>query len=126
MVRRSTDVDLDEKDAKLLESLEQWGWFVTKVGVSDSAPAFAYSMGLPENLKHPEIIISALELGMMHRLINVAGKRVRQGHGYKEGQRYDDLLKGYPCEFRKVNPNHCYGLFDYAIWYYKGLPFSTL
>jgi hypothetical protein len=126
MVRRSTDPDLKEKDAKLLETLEQWGWFVTKVSGSGSDPAFAYSMGLYENFKHPEIIIFGLELGIMHQLINDAGKRIRQGHGYKVGQRYDDLLKGYQCQFRKVNPIRYDGLLNCAIWYYKGSPFPVL
>jgi hypothetical protein len=126
MVRRSSDADLNENVAKLLETLEQWGWFVTKVGASDSEPAFAYSMGLHENFKHPEIIIFGLELGLMHRLINDAGKRIRQGHGYKEGQRYDDLLMGYQCEFRMVNPTRYDGLLSYAIWYYKGSTFPVL
>ena len=126
MVRRSTDSDLDEKDAKLLETLEQWGWFVTKVAAADSKPAFAYSMGLYDNFKHPEIIIFGLELGTMHELINDAGKRIRQGHGYKEDQRYDDLLKGYECEFRMVKPIYYDGLLNYAIWYYNGSPFPVL
>ena len=119
-------MDISKKDAKLLGTLEQWGWFVTKVGASDSEPAFAYSLGLYENFKHPEIIIFGLELEMMHRLVNDAGRRIRQGLGYKEGQRYDDLLKGYQCEFRKVNPNRHDGLLNYAIWYYKGSPFPVL
>jgi hypothetical protein len=126
MVRRSTDSDLNEKDAKLLETLQQWGWFVTKVGAADPEPAFAYSMGLYENFKHPEIIIFGLELGMMHELINGAGKRIRQGRGYKERHRYNDLLKGYQCEFRKVNPIRYDGLLNYAIWYYNGSRFPVL
>ena len=46
MVRRSTDIDLSAHDVKLLETLEQWGWYVIKVAAGDGEPAFAYSMGL--------------------------------------------------------------------------------
>ncbi len=60
MTRHSTDAGLDEKDVKLLKTLEKWGWFVTKVGAGDGEPAFAYSMGLYENFHHPEIVLLAL------------------------------------------------------------------
>ncbi len=63
MVRHSTDKDLSERDAKLLQTLEQWGWFVIKVGAGESEPAFAYSIGFYENFKHPEIILFGLDLG---------------------------------------------------------------
>jgi Domain of unknown function (DUF4262) len=126
MVRHSSDLDLNEKDVKLLETLERWGWFVTKVGASGSEPAFAYSMGLYENFKHPEIILFGLGLEVMHQLINDVGKRIQQGQRYDEAQKNDDLLKGYTCEFRKVNPIHYNGLLNYAIWYYKGSSFPVL
>jgi hypothetical protein len=126
MTRHSTDVGLDEKDVKLLETLEKWGWFVTKVGAGDSEPAFAYSMGLYENFHHPEIVLFGLSLEVMHRLINDAGSRIREGLKYEEGQKYDDLLQSYPCAFRQVNPTRYDGLLNFAIWYYEGLHFPVL
>ena len=126
MVRRSTDDDLSERDARLLQTLEQWGWFVTKVGGTDSEPPFAYSMGLYENFKHPEIILFGLDFEVMHRLINGAAKRIQQGQRYAERHRYDDLIEGYPCEFHKVNPSRYDGLLNYAIWYYRGEAFPAL
>jgi hypothetical protein len=68
MTRHSTDVGPDEKDVKLLETLEKWGWFVTKVGAGDGEPAFAYSMGLYENFHHPEIVLFGLDLGACPRI----------------------------------------------------------
>jgi len=41
MTRHSTDAGLDEKDVKRLETLEKWGWFVTKVGAGQGEPEFA-------------------------------------------------------------------------------------
>src|SRR5260370_11669712 len=126
MVRRSTDTDLSGHDMKLVETLEQWGWYVIKVAAADSEPAFAYSLGLYENFLHPELILFGLDLNVMHRLINDAAKRIRKGHKYAEGQSYDDLLAGYDCEFRKVDANHHKGLVNYAIWYYMSSPFPVL
>ena len=126
MVRHSTDKDLHEKDAELLHTLEEWGWFVIKVGAGDAEPAFAYSIGLYENFKHPEIILFGLDLGVMHRLINDVGKRIREGQRFDEARRYDDFFKGYQCEFRNVNPSRYEGLLTYDIWYYKRSPFPVL
>jgi len=126
MTRHSADAGLDEKDVKLLETLEKWGWFVTKVGAGDGEPAFAYSMGLYENFHHPEIVLFGLDLEVMHRLINDAGSRIREGLKYEEGQKYDDLLQSYPCAFRRVNPTRYDGLLNFAIWYYEGSHFPVL
>jgi hypothetical protein len=126
MVRRSTDIDLSAHDVKLLETLEQWGWYVIKVAAGDGEPAFAYSMGLYENFLHPEVILFGLDLDVMHQLINDAAKRIRQGYKYAEGHRYDDLLESYQCEFRKIDANHRIGLVNYATWYYRSSPFPVL
>jgi Domain of unknown function (DUF4262) len=126
MVRHSTDSDLVERDKKLLEVLERWGWFVVKVGAGESEPAFAYSIGLYEHFRHPEIIVFGLELETMHTVINDAGERIRQGQKYEPQQRYDDLLQNYECEFRAVNLAHYDGLLNYALWYYQGSGFPTL
>jgi hypothetical protein len=125
MTRHSTDAGLDEKDVRLLETLEKWGWFVTKVGAGDDAPAFAYSMGLYENFHHPEIVLFGLDLEIMHGLINAAGSRIREGQKYDEGQKYGDLLLCFRCEFRRVNPTRYDGLLNYSIWYYEGSHFPV-
>ena len=126
MTRHSNDPGLDEHDAKLLETLEKWGWFVTKVGAGDIEPAFAYSMGLYENFHHPEIVVFGLDLDVMHQIINNAGAGVREGQKFEEGKKYDDLLQDYPCVFRRVDPTHYDGLLNYAVWYYEGSHFPAL
>ena len=126
MVRRSTDGDLSERDSKLLETLERWGWFVIKVGATGSEPAFAYSVGLYGHFNHPEIILFGLDLALMHRIINDAARRIQQGQRYEEGPRYDDLVEAYQCEVRRVSPRHYDGFLNYALWYYKSAQFPVL
>jgi hypothetical protein len=126
MTRHSTDAGLDEEDVKFLQILEKSGWFVTKVGAGDGEPAFAYSIGFYENFHHPEIILFGLDLDVMHRLINDAGARIREGQKFEDGQKYGDLLPSYPCAFRRVNPAHYHGLLHYAIWYYESSHFPVL
>ena len=45
MARRSTDTDLNAGDKELLTTLEEWGWYVLKVGAEETTPQFAYSIG---------------------------------------------------------------------------------
>jgi hypothetical protein len=125
MVRRSTDPGLNQRDLNVLKILERWGWFVTKVGASDSVPTFAYSMGLYENLNHPEIILFGLALELMHGLINDAAKRIQEGRKYEEGHRYDDLIEGRLCAFRQVLPSRYKGFLNGTIWYYNGSSFPA-
>jgi len=124
MTRHSTDAGLDEEDVKFLQTLEKWGWFVTKVGAGDGEPAFAYSIGFYENFHHPEIVLLGLDLGVMHRLINEAGARIREGDKFQDGQKY--LLQGCPCVFRRVNPTRYDALLHYAVWYYDSSYFPVL
>jgi hypothetical protein len=126
MARRSTDPDLTLADKKLLTTLEQWGWYVLKIGAGEKTPAFAYSIGLFEHFKHPEIIIFGLNFDTMHTLINDAAKQIRRGQAYASGQRCTDLLAHYQCEFRTVNPIRYDGFLNYGLWYYHGSEFPAL
>ena len=54
MPRRSTDTDLTEADKRLLTTLEEWGWYVLKVGAGETTPPFAYSIGLFEHFNIPK------------------------------------------------------------------------
>jgi hypothetical protein len=48
--------------------------------VRNVEPDFAYSIGLWHHARHPEIAMSGLDLGLMHRLINDCAARVHAGH----------------------------------------------
>ena len=126
MVRRSNDDGLDERDRTLLEKLEEWGWFVIKVGAGRSEPAFAYSMGLYQTFGHPELIVFGLDFDTMHQLINDVGARIQRGECIRDGQVDENLLDGYRCVFRSVNKRHYDQFLCYAGWYYRGWEFPAL
>jgi Domain of unknown function (DUF4262) len=123
MVRRSTDSDLTAFDQKVLPKLEEWGWYVISVAAE---PPFSYSIGLFEHFQHPEIILFGLDSKTGHGIINDAGRRIRGGHKYDVGVRYNDLLKDYDCEFRPVDPARYDGNLNYALHYYRGSSFSAV
>ena len=123
MVRRCTDPDLTAFDKKVLPTLEEWGWYV--ISVADE-PAFSFSIGLFEHFKHPEIIVFGLDSKRSHRIVNDAGRRIREGHKYSVGVRYGDLLKDYDCEFGVVDPARYDGYLNYALHYYRGSSFPAI
>jgi hypothetical protein len=123
MVLRSTDPELTDFDKKVLPTLEQWGWYVISVAAE---PSFSYSIGLFEHFEHPEIILFGLGSKRGHRIINDAGRHIRDGCKYEVGVRYTDLLKDYECEFRRVDPARYDGHLNYALHYYRGSAFPTI
>jgi hypothetical protein len=126
MPRHSTDLGLSDPDRELLRRLESHGWYVIKVGAGDAEPAFAYSLGLYERFRHPELILFGLDLDIMHQLINDAGEQIRKGHQYEDGQLYNDLLNDYPCAFRLVSREKYGSHLTYTQWFYNGSDFPAL
>lgn len=126
MTRRSTDEDLSAEDRSLLKVLEDYGWYVIKVGAGTSKPAFAYSLGLYETFGHPEIVMFGLDLDTMHELINDCGERIRGGGCFKNEDIDTHLLENYRCAFRAIQPSIHQDLFAFTRWYYRGWVFPAL
>jgi len=126
MPRHSTDSDLDEHEASVLRRREEHGWFVNLIAEDESEPRFAYSFGLYEEFRHPEIIICGLPEETMRQLINDVGARVRSGTEYGAGDRTGDLIEGYTCMFRGVNPLRYDRTCTWAVWFYGNRSFPTL
>lgn len=126
MSRHSNDLGLTSSEETVLHHREEHGWFVNMIAAHDANPAFAYSFGLFEEFRHPEIIIFGLEPSIMHILINDVGGRIRTGAGYRNGDIVSDLLETYPCSFRKVDPSHYKATFSWACLFYGNSNFPAL
>jgi hypothetical protein len=125
MARHSTDANLSDNEINVLQRREQSGWFVNCIAEDAAGPGFAYSFGLYEEFNHPEIIICGPN-ETMHRLINDVGKQVRSGAKYSAGDRSSDLLKGYTCAFRPVNPLQYRKTCTWTVWFYENSNFPAL
>jgi uncharacterized protein DUF4262 len=127
MARHATDTGLSEHDRNVLERREDHGWFVMKIAEDDRGPGFAYTFGLYEEFKHPELVLYGLDPGHMHRLLNDAGKRIKAGtRYYQDGDVIHDLLEGYRCAFRSVNPRWYSKTCTWALWFYQQRSFPVL
>jgi hypothetical protein len=126
MARRSTDSGLSDRDRNVLLRLEKHGWFVNKVMSDDTMPQFAYSFGLYERWKHPELILFGMPLDAMHTVINNAAKEISGGGSYADGGKTNDLFNEYPCAFRRVEPAWYPMTFKWTSWYYTSVDFPAL
>ena len=126
MARHSTDLGLSEHDKSVLQRREAHGWFVNKIAADAEGPGFAYSFGLFEEFQHPEIIIFGLDSDTMHGIVNVAGEQVRKGARYRDGDVSGDLLEGFNCAFRRVNPLQYRETCSWAVWFYGNSEFPVL
>lgn len=81
---------------------------------------------LYEEFHHPEIVIFGLDPVIMHRLINDVGNQVRNGARYSDGEVSCELLEGYPCAFRLVNPLRYRETRGWAVWFYGSADFPVL
>jgi hypothetical protein len=126
MTRRSTDSGLSERDKSVLQRREEHGWFVNMVQADSDLPAFAYSFGLFEEFKHPESIIFGLDSAVMHNIINDAGDEIRKGTRHTDTTMTGDLLEGYDCAFRRVNPLQYRETCAWTVWFYESIEFPAL
>ncbi len=116
----------DENDRKLLADVEGHGWHVLGVEEDEEGPAFAYSIGLYYNFKHPEVIVFGLPVRVMHLIINAVGEEVRSGKRFEHWDESDDVLDGYQVAFRTVEPRHYREFLGFARWFYRGDDFPVL
>ena len=120
------DSGLDENERSVLKRLERHGWFVNVIAEDRVGSGFAYSFGLYERFRHPEIIICGLPADTMQTLVNDVGQKVSDGVRYKSGDNARDLAEGRTCTFRDVNPVVYSETFTWAVWFYGNQEFPAL
>ncbi len=103
--RTSPDAEWQIEDRTLdsiREVIAEFGWWVGLIESEGDEPAFAYTVGLWETLKHPEIIIFGLKQESMHAILNGCGDLIRKGGRFEDGAQSADVLDGYGVRFRRL------------------------
>lgn len=126
MIERFKDLELDERDRKVLNDVERHGWSVTNIRDQDGAPGWAFTVGLFENYGHPEVVIFGMTLENRHAILNWIGDNVRQGKPFSAGQEHDWVLEERNCWSREVKKVWYRDLLGWAIWFYGGSEFPTV
>jgi hypothetical protein len=111
----------NDYERELIQTIKGFGWQVTQVFDKNGVkPEFAYSIGIYETLKRPELIIIGLPRKNAGGIINLYGRRIRdERRVYRGGEFVDDLIEGYQAFLIDVTCSPSKE--DYALsagWYY--------
>jgi hypothetical protein len=112
-------------DQKLLDDVAEHGWHVIKVIDQPDSPGWAYSVGLFQNFRHPEIVVFGLDSDLMHSIINTIGDEIRSGNTFEIDHKYADLIDAYLCTFKRVAPLWRDFFLAFASWFYNGTDYPV-
>lgn len=113
----------DRTEGRIRDSVARIGWHVIAVrGRSGEDPEFAYTIGLFERFKHPELLMYGLPAETLHSVLNAIGRRIADGERFEDGQRIADVLEeDLDLAVRAVRGRTTYREhFGYALWFYGG------
>jgi hypothetical protein len=110
-------LELDESDQKVVDAVEQHGFFSQGVFEGSEGPAFRYSVGFWETLRSPEVIIFGLDLTLMHNMLWEMFRQIKSGAELADETRWSELIEGFDCIARRVHPSQVGEYLTYALWY---------
>lgn len=113
-------------DQRTLSDIEKHGLSVIIVERTDYLPSFAYSIGLWQKYKHPEIIMFSLSSSTLHAIINDVADFIKEGHPLEAGRPYDDFFEKGRAQFVNVDKRNLEDYFGYAIDFYDTFDFPAL
>jgi hypothetical protein len=119
-------VDRNELLDKTKLNIEKFGLQVIMVNSTSYSPSFAYSIGLWETYKHPEIICFGLTNDLGHAIINDVAEMIKQGLKININENYADIFKDSRAEFLKVDERNIENYFGVALEHYKDDKFEAL
>ncbi|CAN5248892.1 hypothetical protein BH11BAC5_BH11BAC5_08500 [soil metagenome] len=111
---------------KLISDIKQFGLTVLLMPASDYLPSFAYTVGLWETYKHPELISFGLTTKTLHLILNDAGAMIKSGEKFNIGQTYHCFFKKSKTEFIQVDYENIRDYFGNAINFYESKDFPAL
>ena len=112
-------------EQKLYADIENFGWTVLLMPETDYLPSFAYTVGLWESYKHPELISFGLTTKTLHLILHDAGEIIKSGQIIEINKSYDDFFENSKTEFITVDNNNIIHYFGNAINYYNSQDFPA-
>jgi hypothetical protein len=117
--------DSDDIEARVRADIAEHGWHVVKVMGDDTAPAWAYTIGLHETAGHPELAMFGMPLDDLHAALNHMGALIRAGRVFEPGE-HDGVFEGLSCALRPVEQRWMDVFFGNAAWHYKDVEVPLL
>jgi hypothetical protein len=123
--RQHRATTLSEVDRRTIEHIEEFGCSVVNVTGTDHGLGWAYTIGVFDTCRKPELITVGLLPDTAHFALNEAAKLLRTGVDLTRG-RQPGLVGEVDCQFRPVSPAWVRHLMGRAEWYYGGNDFPVL
>ncbi|WP_460807803.1 DUF4262 domain-containing protein [Nocardioides salsibiostraticola] len=129
----------DDFDRATIDTVLRHGWQVVTVSEDvaccvqgeeghigheelDPGPAFAYTVGLGHRAGHPDLLMTGLDLGVMHQALNVVSERILAGLRIVPGQVLEDVLAGVPVVVEQVTPAGASEAVAWSGWFHRRPP----
>jgi hypothetical protein len=113
-------------DEQTKSDIEKFGLSVIIIEASEYLPSFAYSIGLWEKYKHPELICFGLKIETLHTIINDVAEIIKNGEVIQISKIYGNIFENSRTEFINVDKRNLSDYFGTAIDYYDTKDFPAL
>ena len=107
-------------------NIDKFGLQVITVTTTGYSQPFAYSIGLWETYKHPEILCFGLPADLAHAIINDVAKLIKEGGKFETDQDYTGIFRASRAAFLSVDKRNMEDYFGVALEYYKEIKFEAL
>lgn len=101
-----------------MRTIVKYGWEVISVS-GGPGPEFAYTVGLPHRAGHPELLMSGLDQGLMHRRLSDLARRVLDGTRFAPGHAVEGVLSGVPVLLERVRPSALATTVVWSRWFHR-------
>src|ERR1700691_6115931 len=110
---------LDNKPSLVttLDSIEKFGWEAMMVHSNQQKFGFAYTVGLYDTMKFPELIVVGLKSEVAHSALQYTIEEMQKG-GDLTGKRLRNIVGEIEVEFRPVSQDWFRHVMCRAGWYY--------
>lgn len=126
---KETEHNCIGKDELLVQTranIIKYGLQVIMVKGSSYSPSFAYSIGLFETYKQPEIICFGLSDKLGHEIINDVADLIKSGETIQTYTNYDNIFRDSRAEFLPVDNRNTNDYFGSALNYYNKTRFPAI
>ncbi len=107
-----------EAEERIKSNVKQFGCHIELIEWSGYGPPFAYTIGLWETYKHPELIMFASKTEVLGVILNGIRDEIAHGKTYLANEKYLGLIEGFEVLMLPVQKENYQDYWGYAGWYY--------
>lgn len=109
-------------DLTCVSTVLRHGVQVVCIGEGDGPdePAFAYTVGLPHQAGHPELVMSGQKVELMHSALNEAARRVLAGFRFFPGTTAENVIGRFPVVADALTAQAASETVRCSQWFHRG------